>query len=198
MSSNNKAIFIDKDGTLIQDVPYNTDPEKVKLTYGAVNTLAKMALLDYKFVVISNQQGIANGKITELQLKHLIDRLKLLLSADNINLSGFYYCPHDERGIVKKYAIKCVCKKPLPGLIFKAAEQLDIDLDNSWMIGDILNDVEAGNRAGCKTILFDCGNETEWIKGAYRVPDFTVKSWNEIIEIIESWPNIKKKSIEAH
>lgn len=191
-----KAIFLDKDGTLIHDVPYNTNPAKIKLINGAVETLSELALYDYKFVVISNQQGIANGKITVTQFNVLIDRLIHLLSEHNIKLLDFYYCPHDHHGSIAKYAISCHCRKPLPGLIFKAAEDHNIDLGKSWVIGDILHDIEAGNRAGCKTILLDNGNETEWLNGAYRIPDFTVTGWEEISTIVKTRVDESPKLIE--
>ena len=79
-------------------------------------------------------------------------------------------------GTIKEYAIDCDCRKPKPGLIYKAAKDFNIDLKKSWMIGDILNDVEAGNAAGCKTILIDNGNETEWILNAQRMPDYEAKN----------------------
>ena len=91
-----------------------------------------------------------------------------------------YYCPHYPDGKIQKYKIECDCRKPKPGLILQAAREHDIDLSNSWMIGDILNDVEAGNRAGCKTILLDNGNETEWIWNEIRTPAFIVNNWKKI------------------
>lgn len=186
MNSPIKAVFLDKDGTLIHNIPYNTDPEKVTLMDGAVKALKEIALHNYKFVLVTNQQGIAHGKITEQQLELLMVRLKLLLLKHNIELLNYYYCPHDLTGSIPEYANWCECKKPLPGLLIKAAKELNIDLGKSWMIGDILHDIEAGNRAGCRTILLDVGNETEWVTDEYRNPDFTVKSWNEVSEIVDA------------
>jgi D-glycero-D-manno-heptose 1,7-bisphosphate phosphatase len=104
-----------------------------------------------------------------------------------IRLSGFYYCPHDPQGSVKGYAVHCDCRKPLPGLLVEAAQELHIDLENSWMIGDILHDVEAGNRAGCRTVLLDRGNETVWHFNELRQPDLIVKDMREAADKISHW-----------
>lgn len=85
-------------------------------------------------------------------------------------LAGFYYCPHHPLGSVPAYARACRCRKPRPGLVLRAAAELDLDVRASWLIGDILDDVEAGNRAGCRSILLANGNETKWRDGPYRQP----------------------------
>ena len=165
-----KAIFLDKDGTLVDDLPYNVEPRRIRLVSGAGAALRLLARLDYRFFVVTNQSGIAHGCFGEEAMGPVADRLADLLFRENLSLDGFYYCPHDPEGSVAAYAIACHCRKPLPGLLLKAAEEHGIDLRASWMIGDILHDVEAGNRAGCRTILLDNGNETEWRLGPRRVP----------------------------
>jgi D-glycero-D-manno-heptose 1,7-bisphosphate phosphatase len=179
-----KAIFLDKDGTLIPDIPYNTDPVKITLINGAGIALKRLAVENYLFVIVSNQAGIARGYIQEIDLLKIRDKIVDLFSEIHLELAGFYYCPHDVNGTVESFAVACNCRKPLPGMLQEAAEDHSIDLSSSWMIGDILDDVEAGNRAGCRTILFDNGNETEWIKGEYRIPDFKVKDLIEAADII--------------
>jgi histidinol phosphatase-like enzyme len=87
-----------------------------------------------------------------------------------VALDGFYYCPHHPRGALARYACECSCRKPQPGMLMRAAREHGIDLPASWMIGDILHDVEAGNRAGCRSLLIDNGNETEWQRGPGRTP----------------------------
>jgi D-glycero-D-manno-heptose 1,7-bisphosphate phosphatase len=172
----NKAIFIDKDGTLIPDIPYNVNPGKITITDHTVEGLQLLKETGYLLVVISNQSGVERGYFKEDALVDVKARIQALLAMHNLALDGFYYCPH--------YVVQCDCRKPLPGLILKAAQQDGIDLKNSWMIGDILNDVEAGNRAGCKTILIDNGNETEWLSGTYRDPTITCRSINEAADFI--------------
>lgn len=182
----NKAIFIDKDGTLIPNIPYNVDPGLVTLNKNAGETLRNLQQQGYLIVVVSNQAGVAKGMFKEEQLERVKTKLeKLLLNVDVI-LNGFYYCPHHNEGVIIDYAIDCNCRKPKAGMIQRAIKKLNIDPHCSWMIGDILNDVEAGKRAFCKSILFDCGNETEWNNSGLRKPDFIAKSFKEIEQIISN------------
>lgn len=177
------AIFLDKDGTLIPDVPYNVDPDKIELAEGAIAALRSLSQAGYKLIVISNQSGVARGYFAESALIAVEQQLQKLLHP--ISLSGFYYCPHHLKGTIADYAIECDCRKPKPGLLLQAAQEHNIDLTRSWMIGDILNDVEAGRSAGCQTILIDNGNETEWILTPNRTPHYRVSSLVEAAEIIQ-------------
>lgn len=111
-------------------------------------------------------------------------QLQVLLKPFGVPLTGFYYCPHYPDGIVEPYAIACDCRKPKPGLLFTAARNHGIHLEQSWFIGDILNDVEAGRAAGCRTVLLDNGNETEWELAPARVPHFQVANWSEAARVI--------------
>jgi D-glycero-D-manno-heptose 1,7-bisphosphate phosphatase len=175
----NRAIFLDKDGTLIPDIPYNVDPDKITLSDNAVAGLIDLQKEGYQLIVISNQSGVARGYFTEDKLIAVADKLKELFMQNRLKLNGFYYCPHHPEGSAGGYNIECDCRKPAAGMLLKAAAVHNIDLERSWMIGDILNDVEAGNRAGCKTVLIDNGNETEWVKGLNRTPTLVCKTINE-------------------
>lgn len=165
-----KAIFLDKDGTLIDDLPYNVEQRRITLCAGAGAALRMLARLDYRFFVVTNQDGVAHGYFDEEDVRGVGDRLADLMFREHVSLDGYYYCPHHPQGSVKRYAFECNCRKPLPGMLLKAAHEHAIDMRASWMIGDILHDVEAGNRAGCRTLLIDNGNETEWRLGPRRVP----------------------------
>jgi D,D-heptose 1,7-bisphosphate phosphatase len=165
-----KAIFLDKDGTLVDDIPYNVEPRRITLCGGAGPGLRLLARLDYRLFVVSNQCGIARGLFGEEAMGAVSDRLADLLFREHLSLDGFYYCPHDPHGTVGRYAVECQCRKPRPGMLLKAAIDHGIDLRSSWRIGDILHDVEAGNRAGCRTVLIDNGNETEWRLSQGRIP----------------------------
>lgn len=179
-----KAIFLDKDGTLIPDIPYNVDPDKVFFVDGVIDALQRFKRYGYTLIMVTNQSGIAKGLFSIEALSDLFASLQRRLSMDNAAMDVIYFCPHSPCGIVDKYTLDCNCRKPKPGMILKAAAAWDIDLDQSWMIGDILNDVEAGSRAGCSTILIDNGNETEWLAGAYRNPTHKVKSFSEAANVI--------------
>ena len=165
-----KAIFLDKDGTLVDDLPYNVDPGRIHLVDGAGPGLRLLARLGYRLFVVSNQDGIAFGRFPPSAMDGVRDRLHALLAREGLALAGFYWCPHHLDGSVPAYARDCDCRKPQPGMLLRAAQEHGISLRDSWMIGDILHDVEAGNRAGCRTVLIDNGNETEWRLGPRRVP----------------------------
>lgn len=168
-----RAIFLDKDGTLIRNVPYNVDPNQIELMPG-VEALERLKSEDFKFVIITNQAGVAHGYFEETALVAVREHLELMLSHLGLDLAGFYYCPHHPQGKVTRYRRQCDCRKPSPGLLQRAADELQIDLTKSWLLGDILDDVEAGNRAGCRTILVDVGSETQWRVTANRLPDYRV------------------------
>ena len=175
----NPAIFIDKDGTLIRDVPYNVDPQLLEFTPGAASFLKAMKKAGFRLILVSNQPGIAMGLFSATAFADYIRHMNQQL---NPGLDSIYYCAHAGPGADGRF--HCDCRKPLPGLILRAAFEQKISLQHSWMIGDILDDVEAGNRAGCQTILFNNGSETEWQPGVMRLPDFTVKRFEEAEDII--------------
>ncbi|HEY9049195.1 MAG TPA: HAD family hydrolase [Ohtaekwangia sp.] len=181
----NKAVFIDKDGTLIEDIPYNVNPERIVLCEGARESLARLKEQGYLLIVISNQAGVAHGYFQLQDLQQVKERLFLLLK----ELDGFYFCPHHPAGVVQAYSIACYCRKPEPGMILQAARDFKVELSRSWMIGDILTDVEAGNKAGCRTILVNNGNETEWNIQEERRPTYIVKNLREASQRIlkEEW-----------
>lgn len=168
-----KAIFLDKDGTLVNDVPYNVDPSLVTLSPNAAAGLRLFSRLGYLLLLVSNQSGIAHGYFQESELNGVWQRLDQLLAEEGVQIDGYYYCPHHPAGSASAYAIACDCRKPLPGMLLQAAAEHGVDLSTSWMIGDILHDMEAGKRAGCNTLLIDNGNETEWALSAIRAPDLT-------------------------
>jgi histidinol-phosphate phosphatase family protein len=158
------AVFIDKDGTLIENVPYNVDPGLVSFTPHAMEGLRLLARHGYKLVVVSNQPGVALGHFDEAALAGLRTVLMVRLASHGVRLCGFRCCVHaPDSG--------CGCRKPAPGLLLQSAVDFNIDLANSWMVGDILDDVEAGHRAGCRSVLLDVGNETEWRHSRLRIPD---------------------------
>lgn len=178
------AVFLDKDGTLVEDVPYNVDPQKIRLAPGAVEGLSALHENGYALILVSNQSGVAHGFFPEQALGEVERSLRQQLAAFGVPLAGFYYCPHHPQGNVAGYAIACRCRKPAPGLLRRAAADLGIDLAESWMVGDILDDIEAGRRAGCRTVLIDNGNETQWRRGRRRRPHHRAADLAEAARII--------------
>jgi D-glycero-D-manno-heptose 1,7-bisphosphate phosphatase len=179
-----RAIFLDKDGTLVHDVPYNIDPARVTLTPNAIDGLRLLQDAGYLLVVVTNQAGIAKGFFSARDWAHMQAHLARLFACQGIRISGFYCCPHHPQGSVMQFTTHCACRKPSPGMLLQAAFEHGIDLKNSWMIGDILHDVEAGSRAGCRTVLIDNGNETEWEMTSHRMPDMVTSDLFEAAQAI--------------
>ena len=147
------AVFFDRDGTLIEDPGYLNHPDQVQILEGAPEVLKELKLLDYLAVVVTNQSGVARGIVSEEMLGRIHERLAELLARKDASLDGIYYCPYHPEGVIPKYRQDSDWRKPAPGMLLAAAEEMDIDLTRSWMIGDSQRDIEAGRRAGCRTIL---------------------------------------------
>jgi D,D-heptose 1,7-bisphosphate phosphatase len=173
---NASAVFLDKDGTLIEDVPYNVNPDRIRLQEGALESLRLLQDHGYRLIIVSNQSGVARGFFKEKDLSLVEGRLREMIAVAGVSLTGFYYCPHLPGGKMRKYAVDCFCRKPRPGMLYRAAEEHGINLTTSWLVGDILHDVEAGNRAGCHSILINNHHETEWKLTPIRRPEFIVKN----------------------
>jgi len=167
-TSPRKAVFIDKDGTLVHDVPYNADPALSRFTPHAMKALRLLHERGFALVVVTNQPGLGTGRFALDAFINLRDDIERRVRAEaSVALTGFYFCPHAPGPLGEPL---CACRKPEPGLLTRAAEEHGLDLARSWMVGDILNDVEAGRRAGCRAVLLDVGNETEWKMSPLRCP----------------------------
>ena len=182
-----KAVFIDKDGTLIKNIPYNVNTDLIDFEDNAITALQLLQDSGYQLILISNQPGVALGYFSEEEVRQVFQYIQDKLHRQGVILDGYYYCPHDVHGVRLSYSKACYCRKPMPGMLLKAAMEHDIDLELSWMIGDILNDTEAGNRAGCRTILLNVGNETEWELNASRQPSYTCNNWKDAAGIIAQY-----------
>jgi D-glycero-D-manno-heptose 1,7-bisphosphate phosphatase len=147
------VVFIDKDGTLIEDLPYNVDPARVRFAPGAREAVRLLGGAGLDLVIVTNQSGVARGYFDEADLAHLGEHLEREVAALGGRLAGFYACPHLPEGTVEAFALECACRKPAPGLIHQAAAEIGADPGRSWFIGDTWMDVAAGAAAGCRTIL---------------------------------------------
>ena len=148
-----RAIFLDRDGTLIADRPYRSAPDGMKLLPDAARGLRAWIRRGYVPVIVTNQSGIARGLITREQLEAVHHRLRALLRQGGIEVEGIYVCPHLPGGKVRRFARRCSCRKPKPGLLKRAARDLGIDLRGSVTIGDSPRDVRAGKLAGTRVFL---------------------------------------------
>ena len=149
------AVFLDRDDTVIEDPGFIDHPDQVRLKPGAAGAIRRLRKAGYAVVVASNQSGIARGLITEEQLAAVHRRLRDLLQQEGADLDAIYSCPYlaGPDAVVEAYRKDSDLRKPKPGMLFKAARELGLDLPRSWMIGDRPTDIEAGRRAGCRTIL---------------------------------------------
>jgi D,D-heptose 1,7-bisphosphate phosphatase len=184
-----KAVFLDRDNTLIEDPGYIKDADQVKLLDGVPEALVELKALGYKLVVVSNQSAVARGIVTEQVLDEIHDRLQELLAEKGATLDRIYYCPYHPDGVIAKYRKESDWRKPSPGMLLAAAEQMDIDLGQSWMIGNSDSDIEAGSRAGCKTILLSPSSHPRQADlqslSAGSKPDYTCVNIKEAVNIIK-------------
>ncbi len=181
----NKAIFLDRDDTLIEDPGYINDPDQVKLLDDVPETLNALRAMGYKLVVASNQSAVARGIVTEEILGQIHNRLEHLLAREKSSLDAIYYCPYHPDGVIPKYRKDSDHRKPNPGMLFDAAKDMDIDLKQSWMVGNSPSDVEAGARAGCRTIIVDSRGHEQKIKPGQREPDYRAVNLKEVVNIIK-------------
>lgn len=148
-----RAVFLDRDGTLIVDRPYSADPNTIELLPGVAEGLSVLQEAGYLLIVVTNQSGIARGFFDESALGRMHERLDSILADSGVNVAAYYYCPHHVEGTNRALAVPCDCRKPAPGMLFRAASDWAIDLGRSWLIGNTPTDLEAARAAGCRALL---------------------------------------------
>lgn len=152
-----RAVFIDRDGTLIEEAGYLNSLERLVFFPFTVDAVRQLNRADFTIVVITNQAGIARGIVTEEFLAAAHAHMSERFAAAGARIDGYYHCPHHPDGIVESLRVRCECRKPQPGLLRRAAADLDIDLVRSYTIGDRWHDLEAGRAAGTATVLVRTG-----------------------------------------
>lgn len=148
-----RAVFLDRDGTLIRDRHYLGDPGGVEWFPGVFDALHRLHEAGFELVVVTNQSGVARGLIEERDVENVHDRIRRDLRDHGVPLGGIYYCPYLSGAPRPKYRRDSVLRKPAPGMIHRAADELGLDPSTSYMVGDKPSDVEAGRRADCSTVL---------------------------------------------
>ncbi|WP_396242739.1 D-glycero-beta-D-manno-heptose 1,7-bisphosphate 7-phosphatase [Hafnia alvei] len=145
------AIFLDRDGTINVDHGYVHESDNFQFIDGVIDAMAKLKEMGYALVLVTNQSGIARGMFTEDQFMHLTEWMDWSLADRGVDLDGVYYCPHHPEGTVEEFRQVCDCRKPQPGMLLSAKEELNIDMSASYIVGDKIEDLLAGEAASVGT-----------------------------------------------
>ncbi len=186
------AVFLDRDGTVIQDTGYLDDGDELKLIEGADQALRIFAEASFKIVIISNQAGLARGIFTEDKLQPVHNRFMEVIAAAGVELAACYYCPFYGDGKVEKFCKTSDARKPAPGMILRAASRLNICLPQSWMIGDRWDDVGCGIAAGTHTVKLS-GNMDKSPKPPHVKCDFFADTLLEAAKMIVDQKCVSKQ-----
>jgi D-glycero-D-manno-heptose 1,7-bisphosphate phosphatase len=177
-----RAVFVDRDGTMIEDVGYLERIERLKLFPYTVDAIRLLNRAGFKVVVVTSQAGVANGIVTEEFVAQAHAAIGRRIADAGGRIDAFYYCPHLPTASVEKYRTDCECRKPKPGMIHSAARDLSLDVSGSYMVGDRWRDIEMGQAAGATGILVETGyGKTE----ASRRPD-NIKPVTVVANLIEA------------
>lgn len=186
-----RAVFLDRDGVLIRDADLLVLPEQVELSAGAPQAVGRLRASGFKVVVISNQTVIARGLASEEDVESVHNMIQKSLSSSGGGLiDRFYFCPHHPQATLPEYRIECQCRKPGPGMLLRAAGELDLDLEASYMVGDRPSDIIAGQSAGCRTILVQTGMHvappiySPYAASMQVEPDYVCAGLDEAVDII--------------
>lgn len=185
-----KAIFLDRDGTINKYKGFIRNVEDIELLPGVTEAIKKINNMGYLAIVVTNQPVIARGEVTIEQLEEMHNKIETLLGNEGAYIDGLYYCPHHPDkgydGEIPELKIKCNCRKPEPGMLLKASEDFNIDLEKSWMVGDSKNDIIAGKKAGCKTAIIDSNDIYANIDG------------KSLLEIVDKIEQLEKERIKSN
>jgi D,D-heptose 1,7-bisphosphate phosphatase len=185
-----RAVFLDRDNTIIDNDGYLGDPSKVKLLTGAATALAALRSLGYRLVVVSNQSGVARGMFGEADVEAVNQEMcKQLREQAGAHIDASYYCPYHPEAVLPEYRMDHDWRKPKPGMLKQAAADFGLDLSQCWMVGDMSRDIASGAAAGCRTILIkDPGHpapeEGGGGSGVDVSPNFIVKTLADAARII--------------
>lgn len=183
-----KAVFLDRDGTIIEDIGYLDECSKIRFLPRVSEAIKLLNENGFRVIVTTNQSGVARGYFTEETLREINRYIQESLSRQGALIDKTYYCPHHIEGVIEEYRKECHCRKPNPGMIKEAAVEHNIDLKGSFVIGDKISDIEAGHRAGCKTVLLaDRGYPEEEIAS---MPDYIAADLYEAVRWLVSSNNV--------
>ena len=199
----NRAVFLDRDGVITKEPPYYAHKiDQLELIPKSAEAIRLLNESGFKVIVISNQSGVARGYYQEKDIKIYNRAMKKKLEEKNAYIDAIYYCPHHPEAALEKYKIDCECRKPKPGMLTQAKKDLNLNLKLSFLVGDKMSDIEAGYRAGCKTILVLTGQGNDELKKSPKMdikPIYISKDLFTAIQIIKRNKKSRednKKSLE--
>ena len=187
MSAGRPAVFLDRDGTINEEVDFVRTPEELQLIPGAARAIRRLNESGFVTCVISNQSGIARGFLSERELEDIHEKLQEELRREDARVDRIYYCPHHPTEGKPPYNITCPCRKPNPGMLLAGQAEFSLDLSRSFVVGDRIVDVQVGKAVGATTILVLTGYgriAAEECKDAGVTPDYVLASLPEAVKII--------------
>jgi D,D-heptose 1,7-bisphosphate phosphatase len=192
-----RAVFLDRDGVISEEVGYLSDVNQLQLIPEAAQAVHLLNATGLKVIIITNQSGVARGFFSEAQVREVHREMEKMLSAQRAYIDAIYYCPHYPAGIVEHYRRECDCRKPSPGMLARAADEHDIDLTQSYLVGDKLTDVECAQRVGVRGVLVLTGygkeEETKLDDASSAKPVFIAQNLFEAAQwIIEDYRGGKR------
>lgn len=178
------AVFLDRDGVLNKDPPhYAHRLDQLELIPGSAEAVRILKQNNFTLIIVSNQSGIARGYYTEKDADIFNRALIMKLRESGGDIDGVYYCPHLPDAIIEKYKSCCDCRKPMAGMLHRAAQEHDIDLSSSYMVGDKISDIEAGKKAGCCPILVLTGHG----KDEVLAKDNSCRVANDLLDAVNTY-----------
>ena len=179
------AVFLDRDGTLIEERNYLSSITEISILEGASEAITRLNNADFAVVLATNQSAVGRGLLSLENLNSIHKELRHRLKTQGAQIDGVFFCPHHPTEATRAYRSNCTCRKPKPGMLEKAARQLTLDLRKSFMIGDTLSDIKTGHAAGCRSILVKTGKgqqEILRIKNGLEPPDFIAENLAKAVD----------------
>ena len=194
----NRAVFLDRDGTINEEMGYINHPSRFVVFPFLVDALKIFQNLKFKIIVLTNQSGVARGYFPESMVRNIHSHLQVIAEEAGCRIDGIYYCPHHPQGEIEKYRKKCSCRKPEPGMLKKAISEHKIDATGSYMIGDRYKDIKFGNSMGLKTGMVLTGygrGEYEFQRHRWELmPDLVAENLYQMAELIAAIEKVKAVS----
>ncbi len=177
---------MDRDGVIIEDTGYIGRVDRCRFLPGVTQAVKLLNAAGFKVIVVTNQSGVARGYFSEEAVREVNQFVTEKLAREGALIDRIYYCPHHKDGIIENYRKDCYCRKPNPGMIEQAVLDLGLDISKSFLIGDKASDIEAGRRAGCRTILLTVGGSAANLNGDIT-PDYIASDISDAVRWVRTY-----------